>query len=175
MEGEEKIIVWVMDRARGEERGNFKIGMAPPRFHKGLREKGKTGDGPYPNHLGRDWDKRRMGERRENDRQREGGERRVGPNGPEGNSKGNKYKEREGIYLNVCILRLEHVREGSPHFPTAQSDVFELVLLSNQQFKIQKLFIFYHKWQIKQQTITSDKLGSVDVWHFGLKNDDACN
>lgn len=42
------------NRARREERGNFKIQMAPPRFHKGLREKGKTGDGPYPNHLGRD-------------------------------------------------------------------------------------------------------------------------
>lgn len=107
MEGEEKIIVWVMDRARREERGNFKIRMAPPRFHKGLREKGKTGDGPYPNHLGRDWDKRRMGERRENDRQWEGGEREVNPDGPEGKSKGNKYKEREGIYWNVCILGLQ--------------------------------------------------------------------
>ena len=100
MEGEEKIIVWVMDRARREEWGNSKI-------HKGLREKGKTGDGPYPNHLGRDWDERRMGERRESDRQWGGGERRVGLNGPDGNSKGNKYKEREGTYLNperVCAL-----------------------------------------------------------------------
>lgn len=98
-----------MDRARREERGNFKIGMAPPRFHKGLREKGKTGDGPYPNHLGRDWDKRRMGERREGEWQTMRGrrERGVDPDGPEGNSKGNKYKERERIYWNVCMLGLQ--------------------------------------------------------------------
>lgn len=44
MEGEEKLIVWVMDRARKKERMNFEIGMAPQRFQKGLREEGKTGD-----------------------------------------------------------------------------------------------------------------------------------
>lgn len=43
----------MMDKARREERVNFEIGMAPQRFQKGLREKGKIGDVLYPNHLGR--------------------------------------------------------------------------------------------------------------------------
>lgn len=44
---------------------NSEIGTAPQRFQKGLRETGKIEDALYPNHLGRDWDERMMGERRE--------------------------------------------------------------------------------------------------------------
>lgn len=36
MEGKEKLIVWVMDRAGREEGVNFEIGMGPQRFQKGL-------------------------------------------------------------------------------------------------------------------------------------------
>lgn len=84
----------------------------------------------------------------------------------------------------MCILGLQQTiilkirkgqKKGRPSFPQPQSDVFELVLLSNQQFKIQTHFIYYHTCHIKQQIITSDKLGSVDVSTFWLENDDACN
>lgn len=43
----------MMERARREERVNFKTGMISG-GGKGLREKAKIGDGLYLNHLGRD-------------------------------------------------------------------------------------------------------------------------
>lgn len=41
---------------------------------------------------------------------------------------------------------------------SAQSDVFMLLLLSNQQLKIQRLFIYNHKWQRKAANSSFKKL-----------------
>ena len=49
-------------------------------------------------------------------------------------------------------------------FPTAQSEVFKFVLLSNQQSKTQTLFIYSHKWQREAANPHMRRAGTSKKW-----------
>lgn len=64
------------------------------------------------------------------------------------------------------INRLFSLKREKKNMKNAQSNLFKLLPLTNQQSKNQRLFIYYHKWS---KEITLKMLESISYWHFGLK------